>query len=95
MTHAPSLATAAFTAGAIAALTIAAAAPSYAERPGPKMPGDHSDLPLTFAAGVVCVVRPIPLQRRPAVGLVLGTYENICNVVECEFLRSSVATWGA
>jgi hypothetical protein len=44
----------AITAGAVAALTVAAAAPSYADRPGPKMPGDHSDLPLTFDTGTVC-----------------------------------------
>lgn len=45
---------AALAAGAAAALTVVAAAPSYADRPGPRMPGDHSDLPLTFDAGVVC-----------------------------------------
>ena len=52
------LLSAAFTAGAVAALIVAAAAPSYAERPGPKLPGDRSDLLPTFAAGVVC---PFPV----------------------------------
>jgi hypothetical protein len=45
---------AALATGAATALAVAAAAPSYADRPGPKTPGDHSDLPLTFDAGVVC-----------------------------------------
>ena len=47
------LVSAALAAAAAAALTVVAAAPSYADRPGPRMPGDHSDLPLTFDAGGV------------------------------------------
>ena len=45
---------AALATGAATALAVAAAAPSYADPPGPKTPGDHSDLPLTFDAGVAC-----------------------------------------
>jgi hypothetical protein len=80
MTMLRRLLTTVFTAGAVGALAVAAAAPSYAERPGPKMPGDHSELPMSFAAGVVC---PFPVtitleaahdwSRQESAGVVRGS----------------------